>query len=64
MSLKRPTNDQQTTTIEISKEVEELKKENERLKEELANASKKKETSSELETEFDHLRKKYKQYGG
>lgn len=33
----------QTTTIEISKEVEELKKENERLKEELANASKKKE---------------------
>ncbi len=33
----------QTTTIEISKEIEELKKENERLKEELANASKKKE---------------------
>ena len=61
---KRPTNDQQTTTIEISKEVEELKKENERLKEELANASKKKETSSELETEFDNFRKKYKQYGG
>ena len=42
---KRPTNDQQTTTIEISKEIEELKKENERLKEELANASKKKAKS-------------------
>ena len=45
MSHKRPTNDQQTTTIEISKEIEELKKENERLKEELANASKKKAKS-------------------
>ena len=35
---KRPTNDQQTTTLELNKQIEELKKE----KEELANASKKK----------------------
>lgn len=54
----------QLTTDKERKEIEELKKENERLKEELANASKKKETSSELETEFDNFRKKYKKYGG
>lgn len=54
----------QLTTDKESKEIEELKKENKRLKEELANASKKKEASSELENEFDNFRKKYKQYGG
>lgn len=54
----------QLTTDKERKEIEELKKENERLKEELANASKKKEISSDLETEFDNFRKKYKQYGG
>lgn len=41
----QPTDNQQITTIEISKEIEELKKENERLKEELANASLKKSKS-------------------